>query len=89
MCSKLVPAKAGNALMPGDSTKRRADFSKERSPVHLSYQIASPATGFRCNTMQNIPWQAKSSPPILPSRKRKFLSNNLLGGGGAADLLSL
>jgi len=28
---------------------------KERPPIHLPYQIASPATGFRCNTMRNIP----------------------------------
>jgi len=33
MCSTLVPAQAGNALLPGDSTERCADFSKERPHI--------------------------------------------------------
>ena len=43
MCSKLFRAQVGNALLPGDSTERYADFSKERPPIHLPYPTASPA----------------------------------------------
>ena len=74
MGSKLVTAKAENPPLSTDSTKRRADFSKERPPIHLSYPIASPAPAFRCKIDAKYPLTSQNSQPILPPRKRKFLS---------------
>lgn len=39
---------ATHALLPGDSTTRRADFAHERPPTHLPCPTVSPAHAFRC-----------------------------------------
>jgi hypothetical protein len=58
-----------NALLPGDSTKRFADFLKERPPIHLPYPTASPAPVFR----STISLDKQKQPPILSSHQKQYL----------------
>ena len=71
MGSKLVTAKAENAPLSADSTKRGADFSKGRPPIHLSYPIASPALAFRCK----IPIDKPKQPTYTSPTKKEVLIN--------------
>jgi hypothetical protein len=61
-----------NAIMPGDSTKRWDDFSKEPPPLHLSYPTASPAPAFRFKIDAKYFLTSQNSPLYSRHEKGSF-----------------
>jgi hypothetical protein len=60
-------------LLPSDSTRRRADFSKVRPPIHFSPLIASPSPAFPCE----ISLDKHKQPPYTLTTKKEVLIDSI------------